>query len=73
MTMRKNNVLVLAWALVVAAGTFLSGCAAPGRTKEQVNQKHRETIQNNLWQFQDDVDAVFLLDRPSRLSDKMVR
>ena len=69
--MRKMNVLMLVW--FMAAGAFLSGCAAPGRTKAEVNQRHRDKIQNDLWQLQDDVDAVLLLDRPGRQSDKLVR
>ena len=71
--MRKISIRAATWVLAVAAGASLSGCAAPGRTAAEVNQRHRTTIQNDLWQVQDDVDAVFLLDRPSRLSDKMVR
>ena len=71
--MRKNTGLVMVWVLAIVAGAFLAGCAAPGRTRAEVNQRHRDTIQNDLWQIQDDVDAVLLLDRPNRLSDKMVR
>jgi hypothetical protein len=51
----------------------LAGCAAPGLTKEQVHQRHYETIQNNLWQMQDDIDAFFLFDRPGRMSPMTVR
>ena len=71
--MRKNNVLMLVCVLAVVAGAFLSGCKAPGLTRDEVDRRHHDTIQNNWWQVQDDVDAVFLLDRPGRISDKMVR
>lgn len=73
MTMRKNNVLMLVCVLAIITGVFLSGCKAPGLTRKEVHRRHYDTIQNSMWQMQDDVDAVFLLDRPGRLSDKMVR
>jgi len=69
--MRKNCILM--GVMAIAAGAFLSGCKAPGLTQKEVHRRHYDAIQNNTWQMQDDVDAVFLLDRPSRLSDKMVR
>ena len=54
-----------------SGGTF--GLAAPGLTKEQVNQRHVEAIQTDLWQMQDDIDAVFLFDRPGRMHRLTVR
>jgi outer membrane biogenesis lipoprotein LolB len=71
--MKKNSVLMLVLVLVGVAGLLLSGCAAPGLTKKEVDRRHQDAIQNDLWQLQDDIDAVFLFDRPGRLSDKMVR
>jgi hypothetical protein len=50
-----------------------SGLAAPGLTKEEVNQRHVEAIKNDWWQLQDDIDAVFLFDRPGRLNRLSVR
>lgn len=49
------------------------GLAAPGLTKEEVNQRHVEAIRNDLWQLQDDIDAFFLFDRPGRLNRLTVR
>jgi hypothetical protein len=70
--------------LLVAAAvilTSLTGCssgkayglAAPGLTKEEVNQRHVDTIRTNMVQLQDDIDAFFLFDRPGRLNRLVVR
>ena len=67
--------------LLLAILAVMTGCSsnktvglnAPGLTKEEVNQRHYEAIQNDWWQLQDDIDAVFLFDRPGRLSRLSVR
>ena len=65
--------------LTVAAVLFcagLSGChygEAPGLTRQQVHMRHYDTIINDQWQIQDDIDAVFLFDRPGRRSQMMIR
>lgn len=71
--MKKNRIILLALVLTMAAGLLLGGCAAPGRTSAEVHRDHMNTWQHDLWQMQDDVDAVLMIDRPSRLSDKFVR
>ncbi|MCE5186025.1 MAG: hypothetical protein LLF76_07870 [Planctomycetaceae bacterium] len=58
---------------LMVLGMFMTGCKAPGLTKKQVDMRHRETIQQNMLQFQDDIDSVFLFDRPSRMSPMYVR
>ncbi|RKY06367.1 MAG: hypothetical protein DRP56_07550 [Planctomycetota bacterium] len=67
--------------LLLAAVVALTGCssgkavglAAPGMTKEQVNQRHVEAIRVDWWQLQDDIDAFFLFDRPGRMHHLTVR
>ncbi len=52
----------------------LSGCfKSTGETTDQVHQKHMRMINTNRRQMQEDIDSVLLLDRPSRLSDKVIR
>ena len=52
----------------------LSGCMrGAGETKSQVHQKHMRVIDTSKRQLQDDVDALLLLDKPSRLNDKVIR
>ena len=49
------------------------GCGSPGETSAEIHRKHMNTITTNLLQMQDDVDAVWHLDQPTKLSDKHVR
>ena len=51
----------------------LCGCSSPGETRTEVNERHMRVIKTQNRQIQDDMDAVLLLDRPSKLSDKITR
>ena len=59
--------------VLLAVTVLATGCAAPGLTKEGVHRRHVETFRNDVWQLQDDIDAILMIDRPSRLSPMMVR
>jgi hypothetical protein len=60
--------------LGVALGVVLmNGCAAPARTAQEVHRNHINVIQTNWIMIQDDIDAALLLDRPTRLSEMVVR
>lgn len=63
--------LLLTVVIIVSIG--LTGCAAPGLTRAEVDQRHHEAIQTDLWQMQDDLDAIFLFDRPGRMHRMVVR
>ena len=65
--------LAVVIALTGCASGKAAGLAAPGLTKEEVNQRHYETIQVGWWQLQDDIDSAFLFDRPSRRHRLSVR
>lgn len=71
--MKKNRIITVVLVLAVITGLCLTGCSGMGRTKQEVHRDHYNTVQHQLWQMQDDVDAVFMLDRPNRLSEKIVR
>ena len=60
---------------VIVVALALTGCAmeAPGETKAEVERRHERILENNKLQAQDDLDALMQTDRPSRLSDKVVR
>jgi len=59
--------------LCVTALCF-SGCfKGPGETKSQVHQKHMRVINTSRRQIQDDIDSFLLLDKPSKLNDKVIR
>ncbi len=59
--------------LLMTVSILTAGCAAPGLTKQEVHRRHKNVFNNDLLQMQEDIDAVLMIDRPSRLSDMMVR
>ncbi len=61
---------ILTCSLTACSGKSL---AAPGETVREVHTRHVSTIKTNWLQVQDDIDAVLMLDSPSRLSDKLIR
>jgi hypothetical protein len=65
-----NGMIILGVALVVV---LMNGCAAPARTAQEVQRNHIHVIQTNWIMIQDDIDAALLLDRPTRLSEMVVR
>lgn len=59
-----------------AAVAMFSGCrldGAAGETKSEVQQRHTVIVETQKKQIQDDWDALLLLNKSSRLSDKYVR
>lgn len=79
--MKKQAFFSLLLAAVILMSMGLAGCSsgkvyglgAPGLTKEEVNQRHYDAIHTNMLQMQDDIDAFFLIDRPSRAHRLIVR
>jgi len=79
--MKKLNIrqyisLGLCLCLLTALIGALSGCGCagtPGETAEEVHTRHVGIMKTNCLEMQDDIDAVLMLDKPSRLSDKLVR
>lgn len=53
----------------------VAGCnmGAPGLTSKEVHRRHLDVVNTSKVQWQDDIDAWLLLDRPSRLGGKLVR
>ncbi len=63
--------LVLCVALLVFTGCRME---APGETTSEVSRRHHRVIDVNLrHQLQEDLDAYFMLDKPSKLSRRIVR
>ncbi len=67
----------LCWimAMMVAFSGLLvvNGCGTVGESSDEVRARHDRTFNNNIGRIQDDFDAVFLLDRPGRMSEQPVR
>jgi len=59
--------------LLFAAVLLFSGCGGQGETAREVNLRHNYIMYGNLRQIQEDLDAVFLLDKPGTLSDRYQR
>ncbi len=79
--MKNRVVIVLIFVAIFALSLSLTGCSSaprmtwgpPGMTSKEVDRRHYEAIQTDLWQIQDDIDAVFLFDRAGRLNRLSVR
>ena len=77
----KNSIitkcLVVALWLCVLAGLVAvnTGCFAgsPGETRGEVHRRHMRVIKTQAQQIQDDIDAVLLLNKPSKLTEKPTR
>ena len=67
-----TRITVLLCALFAVA-TLLGGCQAPGETRIEIYQRHSVIVKTQKKQIQNDMDAVLLLNKSSRLSDKYVR
>jgi hypothetical protein len=81
--MKKLNIrryirLILCFCLFAILICSLTACrgstrAAPGETVREVHTRHVGVVKTNWLEMQDDIDAVMMLDKPSRLSDKLIR
>jgi hypothetical protein len=62
-------------AMMVAFSGLLvvNGCGTVGESSDEVRVRHDRMLNNNLGRIQDELDAVFLFDRPGRMSEQPVR
>lgn len=63
----------VARAILVCLAIFViamfAGCAgSPGMTKHDIHRRHYHSVYSEWLMFQDDLDSILLIDRPSRLS-----
>jgi hypothetical protein len=83
MTNRSNTGIVritLLLCVLFAAAMLFSGCSsrvaldgAAGETRAEVQERHKVIVKTQKKQMQNDWDAILLLNKSSRLSDKYVR
>ena len=76
--MKSFNVIrsLSLWVVVAVTGLLLalSGCAgSPGKTTRDVHRDHVNYVDTNWLMLQQDIDQFLMIDRPSRLSDKISR
>ena len=66
---------VLLFSAVCSCCVLFTGCAmqAPGETADEVSIRHKRVIKTTMMQMQADLDAYMMLDKPSKLSDRIIR
>jgi hypothetical protein len=70
----KRLLQTVVFSLFVCMVGFLTGCAgSPGRTVKEVDQQHYHAIHSTWLMFQEDIDAILMLDQPSRLTPMYTR
>ncbi len=70
----KYSRTMFCFCIICVTALCFSGCfKAAGETTREVHQKHMRAINTSRRQMQDDIDSLLLLDKPSRLSDKVIR
>jgi len=70
----KYSGLISRLSILCAVIFCLAGCMqGAGQTRKEEDQKHMRIINTGTRQMQDDFDSLLHLDKPSRLSDKVIR
>ena len=70
----KYSRVMFRFCILCVTALCLSGCfRGAGETTSQIHQRHMRVIDTSRRQMQDDIDATLLLDKPSKLSDKVIR
>jgi hypothetical protein len=61
-------------AVVLSALVFLPcGCGRQlGETKAEASRRHKRVLSINHREMMEDIDKVFLMDKPSKLTDKRI-
>ena len=75
--MKRNTIIMYSGLFCVALAVLMtvSGCAidGAGETKAEIARRHDHIRKTNMSLIQDDIDAVLMLDKPSKTSEKFVR
>ncbi|MBN1817086.1 MAG: hypothetical protein JW828_06970 [Sedimentisphaerales bacterium] len=75
--MKKVNVaawvrsFLLLCILVLMGGCGLNG--TPEETTDEVASRHKHILWNDMKQVQSDIDAIFMLDKPTKLNERIIR
>ncbi len=70
---RGFGVLISACLLITITFALVGCGGSSGETAAEVHRRHIDVVRTNNLQIQDDLDALFMLDKPSKLSDRYVR
>jgi len=71
----KNISQFLILVIFFAVIFWTQGCGihGQGETAAEGHRRHKRVLENDIRQVADDLDAVFMLDRPSRLGELRIR
>ncbi len=50
----------------------LTGCAHLGETSAEASRRHHRVIELNTKELGEDIDTFFMMDKPSKLTDKQI-
>ena len=72
LNVRGLSLRALALAFVLGVMVLWScGCASyPGETVAEANRRHKRVLRTNTQMMMADIDTVWMLDRPSHLTDQ---
>ncbi|MCF7956040.1 MAG: hypothetical protein K9M75_09585 [Phycisphaerae bacterium] len=73
MNLNSLRYLIFSICLVVFVLT-LTGCGGSmSETSAERSRRHKQVVRSGLGQVADDWDAIWLMDRRSKLTDKLIR
>ena len=61
------------WIILIMTVCLLAGCSQPGETTAEGRRRHIRNRRINHQEMISDIDTVFLLDKPSKLTDKRIK
>ena len=70
--MKKASVKIILAAVLCLSAMWVSGCSQQGETTAEGNRRHIRNVRINQEQLNEDLDAVFMADKPSNLSEMRV-
>ena len=72
--MKKSSILAILGIILCSLVFWLAGCnsAQLGETKDEVKRRHIRNARINKQELKEDIDRTFLVDEPSKLTDKRI-
>ena len=71
-TMKKTSVLTILGVILCALVFWVGGCSSyeqPGETAAEGRRRHQRNLALNRREMMQDIDALWLADEPSKLTD----
>jgi hypothetical protein len=65
--------LLLSFCLIVCATTLIGCMGTQSETKSEHTRRWKHIINSNLSQIPDDIDAILMMDKRSKLTNNLIR